>query len=105
MSKISFHDLINSDQPVLIDFHADWCGPCHAFAPILEQLKTQMGDRARIVKIDVDKNPELAGQLQVQSIPTVMIFQRGQLKWRAMGVQSLPVLKQQLENLANSAAV
>ncbi len=99
-STVSFQELINSETPVLIDFHADWCGPCHAFAPILQQLKSEVGDQVRIVKIDVDRNQELATQLQVQSIPTVMIFQNGQLKWRAMGVQSLPVLKQQLQALA-----
>lgn len=101
MSKqsLSFQDLINSETPVLIDFYADWCGPCKAFAPMLQQLKSDVGDAVRIVKIDVDRNPELAGSLQVQSIPTVMIFQNGDLKWRAMGVQSIPVLKKQLQEL------
>ena len=99
-STVSFQELINSETPVVIDFYADWCGPCHAFTPILQQLKSEVGDQVRIVKIDVDRNQELATQLQVQSIPTVMIFQHGQLKWRAMGVQSLPVLKQQLQALA-----
>lgn len=97
--KTSFKDLIQSDIPVLIDFYADWCGPCKAQSPILEQLKTELGDQVRIVKIDVDRNQPLANKLQVQSIPTVMIFRQGELKWRAMGVQSLPQLKSQLEAL------
>lgn len=99
MGKTSFKELINSDTPVLIDFYADWCGPCKAFSPIVAQLKQEMGDQVRIVKIDVDKNQELAQKLQVQSIPTVMIFKSGELKWRAMGVQSIPVLKNQLAAL------
>ena len=101
MSKSSFKDIINSQTPVIIDFYADWCGPCKAFAPILSQLKKEMGDKARVLKIDVDKNQVLAQKLQVQSIPTVMIFQNGELKWRAMGVQTLHTLKQQLAQLQN----
>ncbi len=99
MAKTSFKELIESEKPVLIDFFADWCGPCKALAPIIRQLKSEMGDQVRIVKIDVDRNPAIAQQLQVQSIPTLMIFQHGELKWRAMGVQSLPVLKNQLSAL------
>jgi len=97
--KKSFQDLIQSDTPVVIDFFADWCGPCKAQTPILQQLKSELGEQVRIVKIDVDRNKELSGKLQVQSIPTIMIFQQGELKWRAMGVQSLPQLKSQLEAL------
>jgi thioredoxin 1 len=96
MSKTNFQKLIDSEKPVLIDFYADWCGPCKAFAPVLKELKQQVGDQVRVIKIDVDKNPNIAGQLQVRSIPTVMIFQKGQLKWRAQGGQSLEAMKQQL---------
>jgi thioredoxin 1 len=99
MSKASFKDIIQSSTPVIIDFYADWCGPCKAFAPILSELKKDLGDQARILKIDVDKNQALAQKLQVQSIPTVMIFQNGELKWRAMGVQSAHTLKQQIKQL------
>ena len=99
MSKTNFQKLIDSEKPVLIDFYADWCGPCKAFSPVLNQLKNQIGDGVRIVKIDVDKNPTIAGQLQVRSIPTVMIFQKGELKWRAQGGQSLETMKQQLAEL------
>ncbi len=99
---MSFSDLINSDTPVLIDFYADWCGPCKAFTPILNQLKQEVGDGVRIVKIDVDRNQELSQKLQVQSIPTVMIFQSGELKWRAMGVQPMATLKEQLAALVTA---
>ena len=98
-SKTSFHDLINGDTPVLIDFYADWCGPCKAFAPMLEQLKNELGGKARIIKIDVDRNQELSSALGVQSIPTVMIFQNGDLKFRGAGVQPVTRLKQEIEAL------
>ena len=98
-SSTSFQDLINGEQPVLIDFYADWCGPCKAFAPILEQLKNDLGDKARIIKIDVDRNQELSQALKVQSIPTVMIFQNGDLKFRGAGVQPASRLKQEIEAL------
>lgn len=103
-NKVSFQDLIKSETPVVVDFHAEWCGPCHAFSPILQQLKKEMGEAIRIVKIDVDQNQALASSLQVQSIPTVMIFQNGELKWRAMGVQSLPRMKEQLAPLVATAS-
>ena len=99
MSKTSFKDLINSDKPVLIDFYADWCGPCKALTPIIQQLKTSMGDKVRIVKIDVDANPQISQKLQIRSIPSLMIFQDGEVKWRAMGVQSLQTIKNELEKL------
>ncbi len=99
MSKTSFKDLINSDKPVLIDFYADWCGPCKAITPIIQQLKSSMGDKVRIVKIDVDANPQISQKLQIRSIPTLMIFQDGEVKWRAMGVQSLQTIKNELEKL------
>ena len=98
-STTSFQDLIDGPVPVIIDFYADWCGPCKAFAPMLDQLKNELGDTARIVKIDVDRNQELSGALGVQSIPTVMIFQNGELKFRGAGVQPVTRLKQEIERL------
>lgn len=96
---MTFKELTNSEKPLLIDFYADWCGPCKAFLPTISNLKHEMGDRARIIKINVDKNQQIAQNLQVRSIPTVMIFQKGELKWRAQGGQSIQVMRQELEKL------
>lgn len=100
MSKTSFGELINSSTPVIMDFYADWCGPCRIQGPILEKLKAEMGDAVKVVKIDVDKNPGIAQKLQIMGIPTLMIFQNGKTIWRASGVQQIPVIKQQLAALA-----
>jgi len=96
MSKTTFKDLISSPTPTIIDFYADWCGPCKMQTPILEKLKYELGEDIRIVKIDVDQNQPLANKLEVKSIPTIMIFQDGELKWRAAGVQNAQTLKEQL---------
>lgn len=92
-----FNNIINSESPTLVDFFATWCGPCKMQAPILQQVKEMVGDKATIIKIDIDRNQELAARYRVQSVPTLILFKNGEPVWRAVGVQSMEILKNKIE--------
>ncbi|PTM05066.1 MAG: thioredoxin [Bacteroidetes bacterium] len=97
----SFKELIAADKPVLIDFHATWCQPCKVLSPIVEQVKQRMGDRIQVLKIDVDRNQPLAQKLAIQGVPTLVIYRKGEQKWRQSGVLSAEAIIEQLEYFAN----
>lgn len=93
--KGNFNQLINGDQPVLIDFHAEWCGPCKTLAPIIKEVSKAMEGKIRIVKIDVDKNQTIAQRFQVRGVPTLALFKKGKIIWKESGVKT----KQQIINI------
>jgi thioredoxin 1 len=100
-NKETFKDIIDGNTPVLVDFFATWCGPCKTMSPILEAFSKQMGDRVRVLKIDVDKATTTAATYRIQSVPTLILFQKGEILWRASGV----VQKQTLEKIINDLTV
>lgn len=96
--KSSFKEIIASETPILVDFSADWCGPCKMLAPILKQVKDELGDAIKIIKIDVDKNQPLAAKYQVKGVPTMILFKQGKQLWRQSGV----LQKQEIVSKVNS---
>lgn len=98
----SFLNIIQSEKPVLVDFYAEWCGPCKMMAPILQEVKDALGDEVTIIKIDVDKHQQLSQQLQIQGVPTLMIFQKGKPKWRQSGVVPAKQLQQVLQQFVST---
>ena len=84
----TFQEIIKSDHPVLVDFHADWCTPCKTMNPILKNIKKELGDKLKIIKINVDNNQQVANKFQVKGIPTFILFQNSEIKWRQSGVLS-----------------
>jgi thioredoxin 1 len=97
MATSSFSELIKSETPVLVDFHAEWCGPCKMMKPILEQLKQIVGNSVKIIKIDVDRNPAVSENFRIQGVPTLILFKNGEVKWRQSGVVPVESLRRIVE--------
>jgi thioredoxin 1 len=93
----TFGEMIQGDKPVLVDFSAEWCGPCKMMPPILKELKTMVGETITILKMDIDKNPKVATAYQIQSVPTLVLFRNGEIKWRQSGVMRAGEIKAQLD--------
>ena len=99
-----FEKLIGESKPTLVDFFATWCGPCKMQAPILEEVKNAVGDKANVVKVDIDKNRNLATQYNVQSIPTLILFRNGEPVWRTIGLQQRETLVSKLNEYIGAEA-
>lgn len=97
--KKSFSEMIRGDKPVLVDFSAEWCGPCKMMPPILKEVKDKLGERVTILKMDIDRNPAVAEAYQIQSVPTLIVFRNGQIRWRQSGVTRADQLKAVLESV------
>jgi len=94
----SFTELINSDKPVLVDFTATWCGPCQMMAPVVKDLAETVGDKAKIIKVDIDKNPKAAAHYKVQGVPTFILFKNGNILWRQSGAIPKHILQNAIES-------
>lgn len=92
-----FSEIVKSDIPTLVDFYADWCGPCKTMAPVLEQLKHEMGEQVRILKIDIDKSEKVADQFKIRSVPTFLLFKNGEILWRQSGAIDINTLKSRIK--------
>lgn len=99
----SFSEMINSDKPVLVDFYADWCGPCRLMKPVLEELKKKVGGKAAIIKVDVDRNPAVANVYGIRGIPTLILFKNGKALWRQSGVVPANHLEQVINKFSVAA--
>ncbi len=97
--KGNFDSIINENRPVIVDFHAVWCGPCKTQSPILKQVAEELGERVKVIKIDVDQNPMIASRYQIQSVPTLMVFKNGEIKHKQAGVHSKAHLMSILQNI------
>jgi len=97
MAKKTYYDIVGSERPTLVDFYATWCGPCKMMHPILKDLSKEMKGKAKILKVDIDKNQKLAKKLEVKSVPTFVIYQNGKIVWRKSGGMTKAKLKKQVE--------
>jgi thioredoxin 1 len=97
-----FQEIVQSETPTLVDFFATWCGPCQTMMPVLDQLKDKMGDKIRIIKIDIDKNQDVAAKFKVRGVPTFVLFQQGEILWRQSGAMDVNTLHNKIISSAKS---